>query len=112
MEKTINIGGKEIKLKCNALTPFIYNEDFGKDIIAEMATIQNTKENNFQMFYRLAWVMAKQGGNDVHQELEAKKAIMAWLEEFDDMFAIINVLPEITELWSNANTQTSIPKKK
>ena len=40
MEKTVEIGGKEVKLKASALVPRLYRFKFGRDMIRDMSELQ------------------------------------------------------------------------
>lgn len=115
MEKTINIAGKDVKMRVSARLPYEYRNLFGGDIIIEMQKMENTgtmSGDSMQMFEQLAWLMARNAGEEVHAELPAKEAVGAWLDGFDSMFAILEAAPAITELWVDGTQTTSVPRKK
>lgn len=113
MEKTVHIGDKDIKMRVSARVPFDYRYCFGKDIIAEMQKIEKSGEvENFEVFENLAWLLAKNAGEEVYADLPVKEAVATWLDGFDDMFAIIQATPDIMELWLSGSNTLSKPRKK
>jgi hypothetical protein len=115
MEKTIIIDDKKIPFKTNGAIPLRYKAQFGKDYfkdIFKMLPIANLgkKKNitpadletlDFDVFYNVAWVMAKTANPAIPEPLE-------WLGEFEE-FPIADIFPELQELML-ATMQTS--KKK
>lgn len=109
MEKVIKIGGQDIRLVANALTPVILKEELGTDVLSEITALQNTTDDaeskSIMLFQKIAFVMAKQGNPDMHMNY------YDWLSQFE-MMDLYTALPEVVELWGK-NTQTaSVPKKK
>lgn len=114
MEKTLNIGGKEIKMKSTAGTMMRYRNNFNRDFIKDLVKLQ-TKLNNkiekgeefealdLDLFEKIAWCMAKTADNNIPD-------IENWLDEFDT-FDIMQVLPEIMNLLV-ANMEQINDKKK
>lgn len=101
MEKTLNISGKEIKLKSTAGTMMRYrnnfNRDFLKDLINLQEKLKERAENGTQfqavdldIFEKIAWCMAKTADDSIPQ-------IENWLDQFET-FDIMQVLPQIMEL--------------
>ena len=107
MEKTISIDGKKVKFKSNGATPLRYKAQFGKDFLKEILKmspiekISKKKKNqeldvkdlealDFEVFYNIAWVMAKTADPSIEEPLE-------WLSNFDE-FPIAEILPEMQEL--------------
>lgn len=110
MEKTINIGGKEVRMRVSARIPFEYRQFFGKDIIAEMQKLSGKNGfESFEVFEQLAWIMAGKPGYPIKT---APEAIAEWLDYFDGMFDIVNALPEIAALWAEGNATQSTARKK
>ena len=114
MEKVINIGGKEIKLKSTAGTMMRYrnnfNRDFIKDLISLQTKLQEKAETGTQfealdldLFEKIAWCMAKTADDSIPD-------IENWLDEFDT-FDIMQVLPELMNLLV-ANMEQINAKKK
>ena len=101
MEKVLTIGGKEIKMKSTAGTMMRYrnqfNRDFIKDLVSLQSKINTTAEKGTDLdaidlgiFEKIAWCMAKTADNNIPD-------IEHWLDDFDT-FDIYTVLPEIMEL--------------
>jgi hypothetical protein len=101
MEKTIEIDGKKVRFKSNGATPLRYKAQFGKDYFKEilkLAPLQNIKNItskdlevlDFEVFYNIAWIMAKTAEPTIPEPLE-------WLEQFDE-FPMSDVIPELQEL--------------
>ena len=126
MVKTLNIDGKEVKMRASALIPRIYRFRFGRDMIQDMnslrkawkkvtelpedATEEEKEEAQFSVmdltiFENVAYVMAK------HGDPSTPDSIDDWMDQFE-LFSIYEVLPEILKLWNLNTDQTSTPKKK
>lgn len=126
MIKTLNIDGKEVKMRASALIPRIYRFRFGRDMIQDMnslrkawkkvtelpedATEEEKEEAQFSVmdltiFENVAYVMAK------HGDPSTPDSIDEWMDQFE-LFSIYEVLPEILKLWNLNTDQTSTPKKK
>lgn len=126
MVKTLNIDGKEVKMRASALIPRIYRFRFGRDMIQDMnslrkawkkvtelpedATEEEKEEAQFSVmdltiFENVAYVMAK------HGDPSTPDSIDDWMDQFE-LFSIYEVLPEILKLWNLNTAQTSSPKKK
>lgn len=126
MIKTLNIDGKEVKMRASALIPRIYRFRFGRDMIQDMnslrkawkkvtelpedATEEEKEDAQFSVmdltiFENVAYVMAK------HGDPSTPDSIDDWMDQFE-LFSIYEVLPEILKLWNLNTAQTSTPKKK
>jgi hypothetical protein len=104
MEKTITIDGRPVRFKSNGATPLRFKAQFGKDYLKEilkMSPLENVgkKKNvdqknleiiDFEVFYNIAWIMAKTADPTIPEPLE-------WLETFDE-FPIGEIFPEMQEL--------------
>lgn len=103
MEKTIEIGGKQITFKSTAATPLRYKAQFGKDYFAEimklgsLAKLNKNKidykifaEADFEVFYNIIWVLAKTADKTIPEPI-------TWLDSFDE-FPLFEILPEIQDL--------------
>ena len=127
MEKIVIVDGKEVRMRASALIPRLYRVKFGRDMIADMRQLQKaynrarslpkdaTEEErqdaqlsvmDLTIFENVAYMMVKHGGNDIPDTAEE------WLDSFDGVFSIYEVLPTILELWHMTNQTTSVPKKK
>ena len=126
MEKIINIGGKEVKMRASALIPRLYRFRFGRDIIRDMAALKKAfnkknelpedateeqkqdaalSEMNLMIFENVAYIMAKHADPSIPDDPNE------WLDGFE-MFSIYEIFPEILQMWNLNNEITSKPKKK
>ena len=127
MEKTIVVDGKEVRMRASALIPRLYRFKFGRDMIADMRQLQKAYQKaaslpkdatdeekqdaqlsalDLTIFENVAFMMVKHTGGEPAETPEE------WLDSFDGIFSIYEVLPVILELWGETNRTTSIPKKK
>ncbi|WP_312611480.1 hypothetical protein [Oscillibacter sp.] len=133
MEKTIEICGREMKMRASALLPRLYRGYFGRDMICDMRKLQKayvaseksietdgkTDEEidaekkdaqlsvtDLTIFENVAWLMLKHGGEKVFDSPDT------WLDSIDGVFSVYEILPQILEMWNINNTTTSKPKKK
>ena len=128
MERTIKVGGADIRMRASALIPRLYRFKFGRDIIRDMAQLEqaykkalSVKEDateeekraaqlsalDLTIFENVAWVMAKNaGGSTVPGDPDE------WLDSIDGVFPIYEVMPQILELWTAGLETTSAPAKK
>lgn len=111
MERTINIGEKDILMRANANTPRLYREEFGRDLIVDlqkfMAHIDKSGaikgDFDFSVVENMAYIMQKQAGGI--------NAINEFLEQFeiDDVY---EAMADIIGLWNLSKKTTSEAKKK
>ena len=127
MEKIVNIGGKEVRMRASALIPRLYRFKFGRDMISDMNKLKKayTKAMNLPedatdeeredaqlsaidltIFENIAYMMIKHAGEDVPATPDE------WLDEIDGVFSIYEIMPVIMELWDLNQVTTSKPKKK
>ena len=128
MERTVNIDGREVRLRASAAIPRMYRIRFRRDIIQDMSSIQraisqarenvtklNTDENDevsslpldaLTMFENIAYLMAR------HADPEAvPDSVDAWLDGFET-FSIYQVMPVIQVMWEVNLRTLNVPKKK
>ena len=126
MEKVINIGGKDVKMRASALIPRMYRFKFGRDILRDMTSLKKAfkkrselpedatdeqkeeaalSEMDLTIFENVAYIMAKHANPAIPDDPDE------WLDGFE-MFSIYEVFPEILEMWELNNATTSKPKKK
>lgn len=126
MEKIINIGGKNVKMRASALIPRMYRFKFGRDILRDMTSLKKAfkkrnelpedateeqkeeaalSEINLMIFENVAYIMAKHADPTIPDDPDE------WLDGFE-MFSIYEVFPEILKMWELNNATTSKPKKK
>ena len=108
MRKDVTIGEKTIPMSASAVTPIIFKRLTGKDLIKGVKDLNKnaTSGEDFDMEFiaQMAWVMAREANHEI-------EPFETWLEQFD-MFAIVDALGEIMELWNLNTRQASIPAKK
>lgn len=108
MEKLVKIDGQELKFAVNGGTPRLYRSLFRKDLFQGMnnAMDKNGDIKDSEVFENLAFVMAIQGGS---VSMNAK--IDDWLNAMSNPMAIMEVAPDILDLWLATNETTSTAKK-
>jgi hypothetical protein len=127
MERTINIGGAELRMRASALIPRMYRFRFGRDLIKDMAALEKkykeamnlqegaTEEEkqkaqlsalDLTIFENVAWVMAKAADKDIPDSPDE------WLDGIEGVFSIYEILPQILQLWIDGLETTSTPAKK
>lgn len=127
MERTIRVGGAEIKMRASALIPRLYRFRFGRDLIKDMSQLEKaykkavtvkddaTEEEkqeaqlsviDLTIFENVAWAMAKNADPDVPNDPDE------WLDKIDGIFSVYEVLPQVLELWTAGLETTSYPAKK
>ena len=111
MERTIQIDGKDVLLRCTAKTPIIYHALIHRDLLVDFDKLQKNKTEDggvdigsLETFLNIAYVMAKHADPSIPDTPEE------WLDNFST-FSIYQVLPSIIELWG-LNVQTDIQSKK
>lgn len=126
MERVLNIDGREVGFRTSALTPYIYRNLFGRDLITDLNKLEKAykkairlpedaseeerldaqlSEMDLQIFARVAYVMAKQHDKSLNCSIEE------WLDGFET-FSIYSIAGELLEMWKLDQQTTSIPAKK
>lgn len=106
MEKTLVIDGKNVSFKSTGATALRYKSQFGKDFFAEifklkslegLAKLENAEISpeqlrtlDFEVFYNLAWVMAKTANNEVPDPI-------TWLDSFE-VFPLLDIIPQLQDM--------------
>lgn len=118
IEKSINIGGQELRMRASALIPRLYRAKFGRDMITDMKKLQTSIKDvldddeksldaaDLTIFEDVAWIMAKHADPSVSSDPDE------WLDSLPGVLSIYEVLPEIIDLWSQNTLTTSVPRKK
>lgn len=123
MEKTIQIDGKQVRLKATAALPLRYKAQFGQDFFADILkmeplvkkirdkkreelTADDINDLDLTIFYNLLWVMAKSADKSIPDPI-------TWLDQFDD-FPLEEILPAVLELLNRlmASKKKHQPKKR
>ena len=114
-ERTLSIGGKEVKMKSSAAIPRLYRIKFKRDVFKDLSKLQTSYDNkektggelqieDLEIFENLAYIMA------FHADSSIPETIEEWLDQFE-MFSIYEVLPEILKMWGD-NFGTDSESKK
>ena len=127
MERTVNIGGKDVRMRASALIPRLYRFKFGRDMIADMNRLGGAYKKatdlpedasdddreaaqlsamDLTIFENVAYMMIKHAGEDVPDTPDQ------WLDSIDGVFSVYEIMPTILELWQYNQGTTSTPKKK
>lgn len=114
MEKTINVGGRDIPFKATASTPRRYRAQTGKDLLKDLYAISAASSNggavdfskiDTDVLMQLAYTMAKQADPEVPDDIND------WLDEFEPM-DVLNACGEILMLWGASQKPIEKTKKK
>jgi len=106
MEKTIEISGQQVTFKSSGAVPKRYKMQFGRDFfkdlmamgtvdqktgeLTEAEQIQQANKIDFDLFYDVAWTLAKTADTSIPDPL-------SWLDGFEE-FPIMEVLPELQDM--------------
>lgn len=108
MEKTLVIDGKAVRFKSTAATTLRYKAQFGTDFFVDLLKMkpildalekdldfdeleyETLKHLDFELFYRIIWVLAKTADKTIPEPIE-------WLDTFSE-FPIKEILPELQDL--------------
>lgn len=128
MEKVINCGGVEVRMRASALVPRLYRFKFGRDMIRDMNQLKKaynkvknlpetaTEEEredaqldsmDLTIFENVAYIMARHG-----DPVNTPGSPDEWLDSLPGVFSIYEVLPAILEMWQLSTATTSVPAKK
>lgn len=110
MEKTITIGGQEVRFKATASTTRKYRQRFGRDLFMDINKLVANSQNgltagDLECFEDVAYIMAQQADPEIPEDPDE------WLDQFE-ILDIYTVLPEIIELWGLNALTLEEPKKK
>lgn len=111
MQKIIDLEGKQVKLVSNALLPRLYRFHFGTDILMDLQKFQDSYKKDpqsvdFTPMENLAWLMLKEGGEEVGETPEE------WLRTLDDLSSVYALTGAALSLWEQSQKTTAKPKKK
>ena len=115
LEKTVTVGGQEVKFRSSATIPRLYRIKFKRDIFKDLSRLEasySKKKNedgsfaieDLEIFENVAYIMACHADHTIPDNIDD------WLDQFE-MFSIYEVLPEILELWGS-NLVTDVASKK
>lgn len=106
----LNISGRSVRFKANALFPVKYKSETGRDIFKDLKklegmqnlTVDNFGEFNIDVLYDIIYVLAWFGDKSIGERDE-------WLLSFDN-FNVYEVLPQVMDLLTESLATTK--KKK
>lgn len=107
MTKEVTIGKKTVPMKASALTPYLFKNIFGEDLIQGVQALQKTAAKGTMdavFIAKMAWIMAKEANKDI-------EPLEEWLDQFE-IFDLYEAMPQIIELWGLNEKQNSTPRKK
>lgn len=116
MERTVQLDGREVRLRASAAIPRLYRIKFRRDIMQDMVAIQRAVERAekgeasipmecLELFENVAYLMAK------HADPQTPGTVEEWLDGFET-FSIYAVFPVVAELWEENMKTLSVPAKK
>lgn len=85
MERTVNIGGREYRMKSTAANLLKYKAQFGSDLLADIAEVQKASlpdgsydlsKLNIEMLYNMVWLLIKAADPNLPPPME-------WLDSLD-----------------------------
>ena len=115
MEKTIELGNKEIRCRCNSMTLRLYKLAFNEDFLILFLHASESDTSILEMLptiQKFAFVVAKQADSSGWREAKDKineDAFYDWIEQFDDS-DFIKSMKEIIALWRATAKQESESK--
>ena len=124
MERKIEVGAGQIALlRCTGTTINRYRALFNRDLIKDITEIQKKyskikeeEEKEFsredlEIFMKIAYTMAYQyaTANNIENFPSNEND---WLDTFDNVFSIYEIVPAVFEMWAESSKQLSVPKKK
>ena len=114
MEKILIIDGRQVKFKSTGAFLLRYKAQFGRDALQDILKLQGAIDNknqiknigalDLEVFYNLAWTLAKTADPNIPPPME-------WLDEFSE-FPLMDIIPEIIDLIFSSLGATVEPKKK
>lgn len=109
MEKIINIGGVDVRLKSTAATPLIYKNQFKTSFLTDLMLLSKTFQNgtdvnkmsynqlknvDLDIFYNFVWVLAKGADKNIEPPLE-------WFARFNE-FNLQEVMADVMDLLTSS----------
>ena len=128
MQKMLNISGKDTLCACNALTPYLYTQIFGKDFLSQVTGMRSFSGKKTEdmteadiaeitkrslTFGEIAFVFAKQAEIKEAAELVklTKTDYFNWLSDKEPgTFTDARLMADLLALWSGNTTTTTESK--
>lgn len=115
MEKTITLGDKEIRCRCNSMTLRLYKLAFNEDFLILFLHAGENDRSILEMLptiQKFAFVVAKQAESNGWREAKEKineDEFYDWVEQFEDSY-FIKSMKEIIDMWRESAKQESESK--
>lgn len=111
MEKTLEIGGRAVRLRVTARLPFEYRERFGADLMDDMLRVVSSSAGSDTMVIleRFVYLAAKNGGDP--EAAAVGNDLPDFLDSLDGVYAIYDAIPDILALWREETGATIQAKK-
>lgn len=113
MEKVLDIGGKQVRMKSTAGIITLYRSNFGEDFMLGLVKMNDKLQNitkgneieaiDFDFFQKSAWCMCKLADDSTPPMNE-------WLDQFE-LFDLMQSIPEIVPLLTGNLSQINDKKK-
>lgn len=105
----VKVGGQEVAMEANALSPYVYRQLFHEDFLAETQKAEPAPD----LFQKMGYVMAMQAAHLGTAELMKLTidGFYEWLTQFDALDLIL-ATDKISELYLSQNAELSVPKSK
>jgi len=102
MERTINMGDRDVRVEMSADTLRVYRKTFGRDLMVDMVSLRDNMD--LEIVENLFYVCAKAADPDIPD-------IDEWLAQFST-FAIYHSAGDLVEMWIEESKTTTTRKKK
>lgn len=115
MEKIITISGRDTGFRATALTPKLYRQKTGRDLLIDLTKISEAIKGGegsigtLSVLDDFAFILAKQYANAHGQELP--DTAEEWLDQYE-LLDIYEIYPELIQLWADNSATTATPQKK
>ena len=112
MKKTIDIDGKEVLFEATAITPIIYHNVSGGNLVKDMEEMDDGTGDAFLTVSILAGVMALQPGKTLTELMNISRTeVYEWLMGIDSPLALVEQAKDIMDVWARSS-KTSVQSKK
>lgn len=114
MIETVRIGDKDVDLRADGATPFLYKTAFNKDLLKMFVDASATENAAIagEIASELAFVMAQQAKSPDPLKVDLSRgAFMQWLTEFEAMDLTAAAMDVINVYLGNYSTDSTAKKK-
>ena len=114
MTELVRVGNKDVQLRADGATPFLYKQAFGKDLLKIFSEASGTDDAAVvsDLASELGFVMAQQAKSPDPLKVDLSRgAFMGWLVEFEPL-DLTNAAMDIVNVYLGTYNTDSIAKKK